>query len=200
MFISGGIKMICALCGEPMLKNDITIDHIFPKALYKWVPACENIDTITSFICDSPLNRAKVHYDCNIQKSDSILSVQKISALYLDEVQKQVLTDFRNNYDNVVAEMWGIKKRIYKKQHKCCYICGNKIQYLTSGTLRRKSKDGARTEDNGMVICADCNKQQGIVFWVRKLLKTGYAENENGVLAITPASLRVMQIVGSKYK
>lgn len=186
--------MICAICGSEMSKSEISVDHVFPKALYKWADISET-DELADFILNDKSNRIKVHSACNTQKGDIVLGVDKINELYIDDKQKQVLVDVRNKFDDTIMEVWEIKKRVYKKQHKCCYICGNKIQYLPFAVLRRKSKDGERTEDNGMIICRDCNNQQDIVPGVRKLLQTGHAENENGVLALSPSAISILKLV-----
>ena len=192
--------MICALCGEPIKKNEVSVDHAFPKALYKWANIPET-DELADFILRNKSNRMKVHPACNTQKGDSVLSVDKINALYIDDEQKQVLVDVRNKFDDTIEKVWNIKKRVFKKQHNCCYICGKKIKHLPSAALRRKSKDGARVEDNGMIICGDCNKHQAIVPEVREMLKRGYIEEkENGVLGITPSVLYFIKLVGGRYK
>ena len=138
--------MICAICGKEINGNP-TIDHVFPKALYKW-----NKSSNIRALIQNKSNFVYAHKECNLKKEDSIINPNK---LYLDDEKSRLLQTTYKNLLPVISDYETHKEEIYHYQTGKCFCCRKKIK--SNAVLRRINPKKKRTWDNACLVCHTCN-------------------------------------------
>ena len=144
----------CAICGRQIRGSSGSIDHIFPRALCKWMKSsCSHSEyQVAKSIINSNLNRVQTHKKCNALKDDSIIPV---NTLYLDSKIVEQLESMQNSLNPVIEKYKENKTNILTKQNGRCYNCGHRI--TGQGVLRRVDPAKKRTWGNACIVCHTCN-------------------------------------------
>ena len=148
----GGI-VICAICGKE-IKDTPSIDHVFPRALYKWsecyLPKGEykHIERLIS----GPDNRVKTHDSCNKAKEDEMPVIDR---LHISEDQMGRLGALEGALMDLIDNYTINKSKVLTGQNRRCLGCGRKIK--GEGVLRRIDPKKKRTWDNACIVCHVCN-------------------------------------------
>lgn len=145
--------MVCAICGKELKKN-VSIDHVFPRALYKWsecyLPA-EEYKHIKKLI-DGQNNHVKTHKGCNKVKEDEIPIVE---CLHIEKGQMDLLEALEDSLTDLIDNYTHNKQKLLVGQNRRCLGCGKKLK--ENGVLRRIDPDKKRTWDNACIVCHRCN-------------------------------------------
>jgi len=147
--------MKCAICGKEIDEGKETVDHIFPRAMYKWFAEYlqEEHNNRIKKIIEGPDNKAWVHHHCNIVKGEQIY---KISTLYVSEQKKLKLYEVKELLGPVIKQYIRNKEKKLSEQSGKCFCCGRRIS-LRGGTVRRIDPNKKRIWENACIVCHYCN-------------------------------------------
>ena len=151
---TGAKPPICAICGDPIREKHISVDHIFPRAVYKWVR--QNLSEKNYLILkrriESPENMLPVHRKCNVEKEDSLTDIEK---LYCDSRQKEALRKLRIEILPELSMFQNEKESLFTGQEGKCFCCGRPLK--KAQVLRRIDIKIPRIWQNGCLVCHVCN-------------------------------------------
>lgn len=139
---------VCSICGR-RIEGSVNVDHIYPKALYKWIPEARGLKKIL----EDDNNKTYTHVYCNSSKEDTIPT---ISELHIPFEKKKWLQAHQDVIAPAVIKYSSEKSRILRKQRGRCFCCGKLMRNETK-VLRRIDGEQPRTWDNACVICRRCN-------------------------------------------
>ncbi len=145
----------CAICGEKMEAGEESLEHFFPRALYKWgenILPPEEYRTLYVQI-ESDDNIIFTHLLCNGAKEDAIID---IAPLHISGEERKRLLRLEKKIAPVVIRYRSMKSRLYEKQEGKCYCCHKEFGQEAI-VLRRKDPDLLRVEENACLVCHSCN-------------------------------------------
>ena len=125
----GGI-VVCAICGKE-IKDTPSIDHVFPRALYKWSECYlskgeyKHIERLIS----GPDNRVKTHDSCNKAKEDEMPVIDR---LHISEDQMSRLEALEDDLMDLIENYTINKSKALKRQNKRCLGCVERLSTKVS--------------------------------------------------------------------
>lgn len=146
--------LTCAICGKPITEVHISVDHVFPRAIYKWLKQEVPWETWLAFkkTIDGIDNMVPVHRKCNVEKEDSTIDIE---SLHCSEKKKEALRNVRDEISPYLSIYNNRKDNFLIRQGGSCYNCGKSL----TGTqvLRRIDRKKPRIWQNGCLVCHVCN-------------------------------------------
>lgn len=146
--------MRCAICGKEITSTP-TIDHVYPKALYKWSECYVSKERyrLIKRIVENSGNKLLVHKHCNVKKEEAL---PEIDALYVDGTTKTSLKNRAIRLEAVIETYANNKlQKIIEQKYKC--FCCNKPINVNTGVLRRIQPQKKRVWENACIVCHKCN-------------------------------------------
>lgn len=149
-------KMICAVCGEEI--NGLYVkEYCQPPALHKWLKTSLSLYEYRELkeLVLSRDNIIYVHEECSSEKRKERVN---ITTLHLGKSRKARIEEGyakMKPYANRYRDMRG---HIVMRQNRKCYQCGCDIKEKHS-VLRRIDATKPRTEENGCLVCYDCDEK-----------------------------------------
>ena len=163
---------VCAICGQPIENihsNYITVDHIFPVYIVKWLDDADAVARILPIFKDIR-NLTITHKTCNENKN---VTIDRLSELHLTGEWRQFVEKnlpIIKPYAEIVDDM---AKGVRQAQNNKCYICGRGL--FSSSNMRRLDSSLPRTVANAICVCKDCNsfrvhreKKRKVLYYGRK--------------------------------
>ena len=151
-----GRVRVCALCGEAIVSDDLSMDHFVPRAVDKWVTKelrpKQRVKIHSAIL--SQANLLSSHKGCNFAKLDAIMSIEE---LYINS--KAELNRVTTTYticQPAINRYLFYKKNVLDRQEGKCYICRQPLQGRSS-TIRRINNVKERRWDNACIVCSECN-------------------------------------------
>lgn len=145
---------ICAICGKPISEGDISKDHVFPKAIYKWTK--EEISRKEYVYINSTLNSTGnyvyTHKLCNYCKDDYI---PNIADLYISKDKANALYTIHDKIAPYLQRFEELKGILMTKQGGKCYCCHQDLS--EKAVIRRITPKCKRIMDNACLVCHECN-------------------------------------------
>lgn len=146
--------MQCAICGKEIINENVSKDHVFPRAIWKWQE--ETLDVASFSVLkkaiESSSNIVKVHRKCNLEKQEVIVNLDE---LFLSEKQRVKLEIVRESVTPYIDGYFQKKKTIFEKQAGKCYLCNAPL--LDDMVLRRINKKATHSIENGCLLCNACS-------------------------------------------
>lgn len=130
----------CYYCGK---YGELTKDHFYPKAIYKWTNSeCKKI-------IESPENIVYACSNCNYQKQ---CYLKKPSSKALRKVKAEIQSEL-NDFNK-------LKRMLMSKQQNRCYCCHKPIK---DDIIRRIDPKKERSLKNGCLVCPKCNNYPNFI-------------------------------------
>lgn len=144
---------ICIFCGKKLSSDglDWSVEHFFPRAIYKWIPNPE-----VSKVLESLSNLFIVHIPCNISKDSRLPNLKNIHALHANDDIKANLHALYIHIESAIKDYHNLKNNQWLTQQKCCGFCQKPVK-LVRTTLRRKHNDLPRSAENAICLCYRCS-------------------------------------------
>lgn len=138
-------KGLCKYCGRRLF-NGYTVEHIFPRAIYKWTySVCSEEERLAlKEFMKSKDNTCLVHASCNVKAG-----LRNIDGSRSNKDCNEFIQPYIEKYKAVMQP-------ILERQDYECYLCGNELK---EGKMypRRVFHEQPRTSDNGVIVCKACN-------------------------------------------